>query len=1051
MAYATLTIDALVRSIGINRNVQHAMFLGAGASISSGVPSAGNCVWEWKRTIFLTNNPGLESRFRELSLPSVKERIQAWLDAQRKYPPCGAPDEYGFYISACYPRQQDRRAFFEKYLAGAQPYIGYQLLALMSRAGIISSVWSTNFDNFPARAANAAAITTIEVAIDSQARVTRLPKPGELLCVALHGDYRYDQLKNEPQEIQNQEAAFIDEMTKCFVGTPVIVCGFSGRDETIMGVLAKILAVDSQAPFYWCNRSDDPPSHEVERLLSTASAKGHRASYVPGVGFDDLMRRLALHCLEGDVAAARQKILATIDQADAQRVSPFVLPDLAPTGLIKSNAFRISAPREMLQFDLHEWPKAQVWAHLQELGDKHGFVAAPLKGKVFAFATPALLKTAFGANLKGNIERVPIGKDDLKFEDTITVTLIRRALVRAVAVRAGLPYDNSLIWSPNAPKKHRHNSVTYLTHDAVVLFARPYDEGLQLVLMPTLHLTHQDGSPVPIEVSREIKNAILGYQHNAEFNDAVEQWRKLFLPDRTAEVFQFPAEADGFQFRVSRAPFVGAITDEREKTVPLSEKAQRLISYNGLQIREPILLFASAQQQKIAQDSHPVRGLLENRPYDIDLTTRGLTGPIRIGVVCPAKDRTILNSYLQLLNRPIDPIKGEQDYLPRFPGFAEAFRTTLSLAAPGEPAWFECPEPDQALNEQQGARELGRRLAAAVMQIKAAQVVNVVVVYIPDRWRKWRLFSTDDESFNLHDFVKASAIPLGSATQFLEADTMENELQCRIRWWLSLAFYVKSMRTPWVLSGLNQDTAYVGLAFGMARQNRDQGNIVLGCSHLYNSQGEGLQFRLSKIENPTFLGRNRKNPYMSFDDARRLGETIRQQFFEARMCLPKRVVIHKLTPFLQQEQNGLRAGLEDVGNIELIQIFTDDALRYVASVYKNDIFAPDDFPIRRGVTLLQDAQSALLWVHGVSTALNPRLKYYQGKRRIPAPMVVRRFSGHADLADVAGEILGLSKMNWNSFDLYAQVPATIESSRQVARIGSLLTRYGSSYDYRLFM
>ncbi len=169
------------------------------------------------------------------------------------------------------------------------------------------------------------------------------------------------------------------------------------------------------------------------------------------------------------------------------------------------------------------------------------------------------------------------------------------------------------------------------------------------------------------------------------------------------------------------------------------------------------------------------------------------------------------------------------------------------------------------------------------------------------------------------------------------------------------------------------------------------------------------------------------------------------------MCLPKRVVIHKLTPFLQQEQQGLRAGLEDVGNVELIQIFNDDALRYVASIYRQSALVPDGFPIRRGTTLLLDNQSALLWIHGVSAALNPRLKYYQGKRRIPAPMVIRRFSGHADLADVAGEILGLSKMNWNSFDLYAQVPATIESSRQVARIGSLLTRFGASYDYRLFM
>jgi hypothetical protein len=660
------------------------------------------------------------------------------------------------------------------------------------------------------------------------------------------------------------------------------------------------------------------------------------------------------------------------------------------------------------------------------------------------------LRNAFGANLKGTIDRVPVGKDDLRYEDTVTITLIRRALVRAAAARAGLPHDGTLIWSSGAPSKHVHSQVTYLIYDAVILSVRPFNDALQLILMPTLHVTHQDGSRVPIEHSREIKNAVLGYQHNAKFNDAVEQWRQRFLP-RDGQDFQYPTSADGFRFRVTRAPFVGAITDERDNTVPLSEKAQRLITYRGLQIPEPRLLFASAQQQQIAQDIHPVRGLLQNRPYDIGLTTRGLTGPIRVGVVCPAKDRAMLSAYLQLLNRPLDPIKSEQDYLPSFPGFPEAFRTMLSLPAPDDPAWFECPEPDPALDEQKGARELGRQLAAAIAQIKAAQLVNVVVVYIPARWTRWRLFATDDESFNLHDFVKASAIPLGIATQFLEADTLENDLQCRIRWWLSLAFYVKSMRTPWVLSGLQQDTAYVGLAFGMARQNRDQGNIVLGCSHLYNAQGEGLQFRLSKIENPTFLGRNRRNPYMSFDDARRLGETIRQQFFEARMRLPQRVVVHKLTPFLKQEQQGLRAGLDDVPNIELIQIFTDDALRYVASVYKNDVFAADGFPIRRGTTLLQDAQSALLWVHCVSTALHPRFKYYQGKRRIPAPMVIRRFSGHADLADVAGEILGLSKMNWNSFDLYAQVPATIESSRQVARIGSLLTRFGASYDYRLFM
>jgi hypothetical protein len=43
-------------------------------------------------------------------------------------------------------------------------------------------------------------------------------------------------------------------------------------------------------------------------------------------------------------------------------------------------------------------------------------------------------------------------------------------------------------------------------------------------------------------------------------------------------------------------------------------------------------------------------------------------------------------------------------------------------------------------------------------------------------------------------------------------------------------------------------------------------------------------------------------------------------------------------------------------------------------------------------------------------------------------------------------------MNWNNPDLYSKVPATIDSSNTIAKIGSLLERFGPvSYDYRLFI
>ena len=108
----TLALDAFVRSVGVRRTGPLSFFLGAGASVSSGLPSAEMCIWEWKRRMFLTNTPGVEKQFAELSLPGIRRRIQEWLDAQGSFPPAGSPEEYGFYIQRCFPIAEDRRAYF---------------------------------------------------------------------------------------------------------------------------------------------------------------------------------------------------------------------------------------------------------------------------------------------------------------------------------------------------------------------------------------------------------------------------------------------------------------------------------------------------------------------------------------------------------------------------------------------------------------------------------------------------------------------------------------------------------------------------------------------------------------------------------------------------------------------------------------------------------------------------------------------------------------------------------------------------------------------------
>lgn len=71
MTVRILELDALVRSIEVNKGSPHALFLGAGASLTSGVASASNCVLQWKRNIFESNNPELKAAVAEISLPAV--------------------------------------------------------------------------------------------------------------------------------------------------------------------------------------------------------------------------------------------------------------------------------------------------------------------------------------------------------------------------------------------------------------------------------------------------------------------------------------------------------------------------------------------------------------------------------------------------------------------------------------------------------------------------------------------------------------------------------------------------------------------------------------------------------------------------------------------------------------------------------------------------------------------------------------------------------------------------------------------------------------------
>ena len=52
-----MDFDAFLRSFKQSKNGSFAFLLGAGASITSGVQSAEDCIWDWKKTYICNKQP----------------------------------------------------------------------------------------------------------------------------------------------------------------------------------------------------------------------------------------------------------------------------------------------------------------------------------------------------------------------------------------------------------------------------------------------------------------------------------------------------------------------------------------------------------------------------------------------------------------------------------------------------------------------------------------------------------------------------------------------------------------------------------------------------------------------------------------------------------------------------------------------------------------------------------------------------------------------------------------------------------------------------------
>jgi hypothetical protein len=296
-SYKKITLDAFARALEKNLDVDHVLLLGAGASQSSGVPTAQECIWEWKKKIYLSNNPD-ESQPLDCQSEAGQRRIQTWLDERGSFPEQGADDEYTIYAGEAFFDNEARRKYFEDMTASVEPGIGYRILALFADHGAIRIVLTTNFDGLAAKAMQGNGLRPREITIETSEFIHVPMRRGDCFHVALHGDYKFGKLKNTGNELDQQQEDFRVALRIHFYNKHLIVMGYSGRDKSLMGAIeeAYLKEPKGRGVLFWCSYSENVRK-EVDGLLKRVSGAGREAVLVVAGDFDEALKTVSAFCL----------------------------------------------------------------------------------------------------------------------------------------------------------------------------------------------------------------------------------------------------------------------------------------------------------------------------------------------------------------------------------------------------------------------------------------------------------------------------------------------------------------------------------------------------------------------------------------------------------------------------------------------------------------------------------------------------------------------------------------------------------------------------------
>lgn len=1006
-----IDINTFVNSFRVKPDKTMSFLLGAGASVSSNILSGGQMVWDFKRSLYCTAKNLRTSLYGDLSKENIQKEIQDYFDGQVGYPQLWSPEEYSFYFERCYPLRRDRDYYIRQKVSDVKPGLGYLCMGELINKGKVDLVSTTNFDNLISAGVQVIepgkTISTISSAISNSVGFSL--SEGFPNIIKLHGDFLLDKLKNTEDELQKLEEKISDIWKAGIIDSGLIVVGYAGNDSSVMSVLNELIESDGiKKGIYWCQPKGIPIGTSASEFMERACKLNEQSSVVEIDDFDGLMYKLYLSMnLQNSQIDALWK--------NTEKKQNLLYNAIAATkDVVVTNGLpALQYPQKCYVFNscITTWKELRI-----TLGDTCTGIL--YKGQVWALGNKEEILNAFDRKIVGDISELDIPLYMMKLEYSDILGMFYE-IIKKNLLNTGLKcFGKNKYYDPSDKKISQQNII----YEAVKLSLSFIDNNVILNILPTVHVLNHDEKEVDRFEYQNVVNRETSARYNQQVNERIAKWIKRISTNGRV---RFELGDAIIEFNTNRLKFSGAGNIDK-----------------CYQACEPELVFD--YEDSSCAVVNQLKGLINYGPLESHVGRS-----IRLAVLTPKECAQDIWIHLNALNKYfVTKLKSDAAFLPEYSGFQNVFRCGLDIPNGNDVLRFRGYTLEKVLsvNPKKYFEGICRYIDAFE---KNRDTFDILVIYIPEQLGKMREIKNENEYFDFHDSLKIYCAGKGIITQIVEERSVHttNDM-AKIIWGLSTAIYAKSMGKLWKPKVARYDTAYIGLSYVQSVRSNEK--ISIGCSQLFDSEGNGMKLYLRPLKNPQII---QNNPFMRSEDACRLMGNLKKMYDES-VPLHKlnRIVIHKTTHFTKDEMDGISKGLAGIEDIELLQIQEFSAWRGIR--VQGEKISP--FPIQRGTVLPLDADTFLLWTHGSvqhDELLGKRMNYYKGSRGIPAPLLVKRFMGNATAEELVDEILMLTKMNWNSGDgLYKVMPVTLDFAKRLSQVAKQdLVVYDKPYDFRYFM